>query len=128
MEKYFESITWAQIDPHSTQKKGRTCQSCHQNPKAVGLGYGKISFQKGKLFFEALEKSVTKNPKISLSQIVTPEGKTLVKFNRPEMRGFNEEELLRILRVGLCLNCHSEKDKLFKTWKRDTRCPKFPHL
>jgi hypothetical protein len=125
---YFESITWANIEPHSTQRKGRTCQGCHQNPKAVGLGYGKLSLREGRLFFEALEKPVTESSGVTLSQFVDFEGKTLVKFNRPEMRGFNRDELLRILRVGLCLKCHAEKDPLFKNWKTGLRCPKFPNL
>ncbi len=128
MKGSFESITWANIEPHSTQRKGRTCQGCHQNPKSVGLGYGKLFLKDGRLFFEALERAATKNPQITLSQLIDFEGRTLIRFNRPEMRGFNRDELLRILRVGLCLNCHTDRDPLFKNWKAGLRCPKFPGL
>ena len=127
-KKYFESITWAHIEPHSTQKKGRSCKSCHQNPKALGLGYGQIILNHGQISFYALEKPITQKENISLSQIVDLEGRTLVKFNRREMRGFTKEELKRILRVGLCLNCHEETSSLFKRWKKDIFCSKFPKL
>ncbi len=128
VKRYFESITWAQIEPHSTQKKGRSCKSCHQNPKALGLGYGKILFKDGKVLFEALEKPITKERNINLSQIVNPEGESLVKFNKSGMRGFNKEEIIRILRVGLCLNCHEENSAIFKHWKKNINCPKFKGL
>ncbi|MEZ0344552.1 MAG: hypothetical protein ABWJ99_07115 [Caldimicrobium sp.] len=116
------------MEPHSTQKKGRTCESCHQNPKALGLGYGKISLKDGKILFEALEKPQTKNKKVRLSQIVNLQGETLIKFNRKGMRGFNQEEIIRILRVGFCLNCHKENSPIFKHWKRNIVCPKFPEI
>ena len=127
-KKYFESITWAHIEPHSTQKKGRSCKSCHQNPKALGLGYGQIILNHKQISFHALEKPITQKENISLSQIVDLEGRTLVKFNRREMRGFTKEELKRILRVGLCLNCHEETSSFFRRWKKDIFCPKYPEL
>lgn len=84
--------------------------------------------KEGKIYFEALEKPFTKGGKIALSQIIDPAGHTIVKFNRKEMRGFTKEEWMRILRVGICLNCHKENSALFKRWKRDLSCPKFPNL
>ncbi len=126
VKKYLESLTWAHLEPHSTQKKGRSCESCHQNPKALGLGYGKIILKEGKITLEPLEKPVKQN--LRLSQIVSMEGENLVQFNRPKMRGFNKEELTKILRVGLCLNCHSQNHTIFQKWKNTLKCPKFPNL
>lgn len=68
----------------------------------------------------------TKDKRVKLSQLVNFEGETLVKFNRKGMRGFNKEEILKILRVGFCLNCHEENSTIFKHWKKNRRCPKFP--
>ena len=108
MKRYFEKITFAQIEPHSTQRKGRTCKDCHKNPKAVGLGYG-----------EGLDK---------LSQVGDREGKALVDFNRKGLRPFTKEELDRILKVGVCLACHAEGDRLFKNWRRDLKCQRLKTL
>lgn len=55
---------------------------------------------------------------------MTLEGKPLVNFNHPELRPFNKEELKRILKVGLCLKCHSEDTPVFTKWKSDLKCPK----
>lgn len=110
-----ESITWAYFEPHSTQKKGRTCESCHQNPKSLGLGYEE-------------EKIFIQNPPLRLSQIINEKGETLVKFNRKNMRGFNRDEFTKIYKVGICLTCHKEKDKIYKKWHEKIACPKFPEI
>uniref|UniRef100_A0A832LXR1 Uncharacterized protein n=1 Tax=Caldimicrobium thiodismutans TaxID=1653476 RepID=A0A832LXR1_9BACT len=93
----------------------------------LGLGYGKITWQEGKLSFEPLEAPFG-GTNLRLSQIVDFEGNTLVKFNRPGMRGFNKEELERILKIGICLNCHNPKDRIFMNWKRELRCPRLESL
>jgi hypothetical protein len=108
LARYFESITFAQIEPHSTQRKGRSCKDCHQNPKVVGLGYG-----------EGLDR---------LSRVGDREGRSLVKFNREGLRPFTKEELDRILKVGLCLSCHEERDRIFKNWRSDLKCPRLRTL
>ncbi|MFN3505281.1 MAG: hypothetical protein ACK4Y7_03620 [Caldimicrobium sp.] len=125
--QYIESFTWSYFDPHSTQKKGRSCESCHQNPKSLGLGYGKVFLRKGDLYFEPLEKRLT-STSLRLSQVISEKGETSAKFNRPNMSGLKKEEIFRILRVGICLECHKEKDKIYRQWKSKISCPKFPNL
>ncbi len=51
-------------------------------------------------------------------------GEPLVKFHRPEIRGFNKEEVKKILKVGFCLKCHKENSFIFKSWKPELRCSK----
>ncbi|MFN3406133.1 MAG: hypothetical protein ACK4UR_01685 [Caldimicrobium sp.] len=94
---------------------------------SLGLGYGKISLNNKTLHFEPLEKTLTTTA-LRLSQIINEKGETLVKFNRQHMRGFNSEEIYRILRVGICLECHKEKDKIYQQWKSNLSCPQFPDL
>ncbi|MCS7198872.1 MAG: hypothetical protein NZ850_00780 [Caldimicrobium sp.] len=115
------------MEPHSTQRRARACKDCHQDPKVLGLGFGKITLREGRLLFEPLEAPFGET-KIRLSQIVDPQGNTLVKFNRPNMRGFNRGELERVLKVGLCLNCHPPEHKIFLEWKGDFLCPQYPFL
>ncbi|WP_028841395.1 hypothetical protein [Thermodesulfobacterium hveragerdense] len=80
---------------------------------------------KGKNSIEVvnLEKPFLKSPRVCLSQMVTLNGTKLVNFSRPNLRPFSQEELVKILRVGFCLNCHSEKDKIFKKWPPKKVCP-----
>ncbi len=51
-----------------------------------------------------------------------------MKFNRENMRGFSQGEIERILKVGICLECHKGKDKIYRNWKEKIECPKYPTL
>ncbi len=39
------AIDMAPVQPHSAQRKARTCESCHNNPKAMGYGISGGVFQ-----------------------------------------------------------------------------------
>ena len=39
------SLDMAPVQPHSAQRKARTCESCHNNPKALGYGISGGVFQ-----------------------------------------------------------------------------------
>jgi hypothetical protein len=45
---------------------------------------------------------------VGLDAFVTIDGRQLQHGSRPDLRPFNGEELRRILRVGLCVECHTE--------------------
>lgn len=75
-----------------------------------------------------IEKPMLSTPPLKLSQIIDEKGKTLVKFNRKDMRGFNKEEWEKILKVGICLGCHKGTDQIYRIWHKDIACPKFPSL
>ncbi|MCK4840229.1 MAG: hypothetical protein KAS94_15590, partial [Desulfobulbaceae bacterium] len=48
----------------------------------------------------------------------------LQKSSRPDLRPFNRKELRRILRVGLCIECHTNYDDLaFRNYRPETTCP-----
>ena len=40
-----DAIDMAPVQPHSAQRKARTCESCHNNPKAMGYGISGGVFQ-----------------------------------------------------------------------------------
>ncbi len=107
------------MNPHSTQKSGRTCESCHVDTRAVGLGRGSVKYINGDLkFIPALSSS----PDITgldhpLDAFVDIDGRPLVHTSRPGLRTFNREEIKRILYVGLCLECHRDfNDKVMENW------------
>ncbi|WP_456433611.1 hypothetical protein [Thermosulfuriphilus sp.] len=114
------------MDPHSTQKKGRSCPECHQSPKTVGLGPGNIGFEGGKIRFWPAETGVDLGLNHSLQALVDVRGRPLTNLSRPNLRPFNQEEIYRILRVGLCLPCHQDyHDPVMKNWRPDLSCPVF---
>ena len=108
------------MDPHSTSKGVRGCTDCHQNPKALGLGYGNVLFDgrdfefvpstsKGRGLFPEGER---------LDAFVDIDGNPLVHTSRKDLRPFNKVELERILYVGLCLTCHKDqRDKIYELWQ-----------
>ena len=55
--------------------------------------------------------------KHSLDAFVDVNGRPLVHFSRERLRAFNNDELSRILYVGLCLLCHKDyADPVMKNW------------
>ncbi|MDP2106033.1 MAG: hypothetical protein Q8J76_08580, partial [Desulfobulbaceae bacterium] len=127
-ERSFYSFTMAAIDPHTTQKKGRSCASCHAAPKALGLGLGTVWQEEGRWQFtpatEPLETSAGTTPRFDA--YVTIDGTPLQKSFRPTLRPFNQNELGRILSVGTCLTCHPTiEDKAYHPFKVNS-CPKPP--
>ena len=121
----------APVQPHSAQRKARSCESCHNNPKAVGYGIGGGEFQNryalpldvdlkdqrsGELLVAQKQTQIAAIPNLDfdLSQIVDPEdGRQLatVGTHWPLSRAFSREEIDGILRVGLCMGCHREMPK-----------------
>jgi len=107
------------MDPHTTQKKGRSCNDCHKASKTVGLGQGSIVFRSDKFgFVPALSNNPLqlgiKNPLDSVTDI---DGNLLVNVSRPNLRPFSKNEISKILEVGLCLTCHQDtNDQIMATW------------
>jgi len=112
------------MDPHSTDRKGRTCVSCHTDPRATGLGTGTLTYNKGHWDFSA---AMWSSPGITgldhpLDAFVDINGRPLVNTSRPGLRTFNRKEIENILYVGLCLECHQDfRDSVMKNWKHGTR-------
>ncbi len=107
------------MDPHTTQKKGRSCAECHQDPRALGLGLGTISLgEKGWQFTSAMSP---RQPLLkidhALDSFVSINGTPLVHTSREYLRPFNQKELERILYVGICLSCHKDlNDPIMRSW------------
>ena len=104
---------------HTIVKESRTCESCHNNPLALGYGRGELKYiisnGKGKWkFISAYQNSkfdglpedawigFLENPK---------ENRSTRTYTRP----FTREEQKEILRVGACLTCHKSSSKIIKS-------------
>lgn len=103
--------------PHTTTKKGRSCESCHLNPYVLGYGSGKLTInKKGKIEFQA-SYELNKNDNLPedawipfLSQIE----KNKTYSTRTNFRPFNLSEQQKILTVGMCLTCHKSDEKIMQ--------------
>ena len=122
----FHRFTMAAINPHTIQAQGRTCKEFHASPKTIGLGEGTVVKKEGKWQFYPVDRGVQTSDGRTpgFDNFVTIEGKQLQYGSRKDLRPFNGEELQRILRVGLCLDCHkTSDDPAYRDydWKRP--CP-----
>ncbi|GAB4341191.1 MAG: selenite/tellurite reduction operon c-type cytochrome ExtM [Desulfobulbaceae bacterium] len=124
----FNRFTMAAINPHTTQAKGRSCRDCHTDPKTVGLGEGTVYREDGEWKFTPLDRGVDTlaGRTVGLDTFVTIEGEPLQHGSRADLRPFNREELNRILRVGLCLECHTRyDDPAFVNYDPGRSCPEY---
>ncbi len=126
VEDGFNRFTMAAINPHTTQAKGRACEDCHASPKTVGLGSGTVSKKDGKWSFTGIEQGVDTayGKTVPFDAFVTIDGQQLQHGSRDNLRAFNGQELRRILRVGLCLECHKEyADPAYRDYDPKRPCP-----
>lgn len=92
---------------HTTQRSGRSCTSCHNEPLAIGYGRGKLNFSKaGKWSFDAMYENSKYDQLPQDSWIGFLQERNDQSSTRKGMRPFNLEEQKKILRVGACLTCH----------------------
>ncbi|MCL1980540.1 MAG: amino acid ABC transporter substrate-binding protein [Proteobacteria bacterium] len=127
----FNRFTMAAINPHTIQAKGRTCKDCHAEPKTIGLGEGTVTLRQGLWQFHPVDRGLQSEQGRTpgLDTFVTIDGTPLQHGSRSNLRPFNGEELRRILRVGLCLDCHSKADdQLWRSYDRQRSCPVFKEL
>ncbi len=129
------AIDMSPVQPHTIQKEARPCESCHTNPKVVGLGIAGGIFTKwdkdivedlidartGKVIPKKYKVQIPAIPKLKFdwSKIVDENGVQLatVGTHWPLSRAFNKEELLTIRRAGTCMGCHQNMTQA-ELWKR----------
>ena len=124
----FNRFTMAAINPHTIQAKGRDCKDCHASPKTVGLGEGTVVKKDGKWSFYPVDRGVHSGGERTqgFDSFVTIDGTPLQHGSRKNLRPFNGEELHRILRVGLCLDCHrGADDPAYRSYDPKRPCPVF---
>ena len=103
-EKGLLSMDMAPAQPHTNQKKARSCENCHTRLKTAGLG---------------MEGTSVNFKGIDWTQVVTQDGRQLatVGTHWPLSRALNTKDINALLKSGTCLGCHSNMaDKTF--WKK----------
>ena len=90
------------IQPHTTSRLARTCEDCHSQPKALGLGSGHY-----------VSKSNGVEIPFELERIVDEDGHQIQATSHIGARPFNLAELQRVGRVNVCLGCHMESPGRF---------------
>ncbi len=107
------------VYPHNVTRQARTCESCHNDPKAMGLGAGyqssdfveKEARSQGKgSSTEGWFAPVRDTPAVPfpLEAVVGEDGRPLQDTPAPRGRPFNGPEVERINRIHLCVSCHEE--------------------
>ncbi len=119
-------IDHSAVQPHTSGRVARTCESCHANPKALGYGIEDGRFMQGyDQGFSAdlataegalissnarLQSQPIPGLKWDLSQIITRDGEQLVSVGS-HWQGTGplpDEMRAKMERTGLCLGCHKE--------------------
>jgi hypothetical protein len=100
--------------PHTTRKEVPRCVDCHLDPKAIGLGEGIMNSTSNDdgLSVQPLYDSAASGLNIDFPQdaVVNTEGKILQGTSHELSRGFNKEEIGKILGIARCLPCHDRYD------------------
>lgn len=119
-------IDMAPVQPHSAQRKARTCESCHNNPKAMGYGISGGVFQTRypediveDLIDQKTGKVIPKNYQVQIPKIeaLDFDWSTIIKDEQqvqtvgthwPLSRALPKEMRDAMDRTGLCMGCHRE--------------------
>ena len=120
-------LDMAPVQPHSAQRKARTCESCHNNPKALGYGISGGVFQTRytenvveDLIDQKTGKVIPGRYKIQIpkidgmdfdwSTIVNSKGEQVqtVGTHWPLSRALPKKMRDGLQRTGLCMGCHQE--------------------
>jgi len=120
----FHSLAMAGWDPHTTQKKSRTCVDCHFNPASLGLGRGNLDIKEGNITFTPIYNSIQSGMPFSypIDAFVSVKGKQFQSTSRKEARSFNRAELDKIVGAYKCIICHnSYNDKIYKDFNQSKK-------
>lgn len=109
---------YAPASGHTTQKYGRSCKSCHNDPLAIGYGRGELKFfTSGNTGQWKFTPRFEANPLDGLPEdawIPFLKQRIGISSTRLNVRAFNLVEQRKILTVGACLSCHEENSSEMK--------------
>jgi hypothetical protein len=106
---------YAPSSAHTTQREGRSCKSCHNDPQAIGYGRGKLVYSvDGKWTFNPLYQNNKYDGLPEDSWTGFLQERKDQASTRIGMRPFNLAEQKRILTAGACLTCHDAASRIIK--------------
>ncbi len=107
---------YAPASGHTTQAKGRSCTSCHNDPFALGFGEGTLKYEingnAGKWIFIPKFGPDKHDGLPQDAWTGFLQERSGISATRYHMRPFNIEEQKKILTVGACLTCHKENSEV----------------
>lgn len=128
------AIDMAPVQPHTSTRNARTCESCHNDPKALGYGiqdgryqqgytedtYVDLELADGSIWSQNSQVQIPAIPEMSIewSQIVSREGEQLqiVGSHWPDSRPLDQDQRERMERTDVCMGCHQNMvDETFWT-------------
>lgn len=101
--KKFTKQIFAATSAHTTQKKGRSCASCHQSDESLAIIKNWVSHP-SQTHWKTPIGWISENQKI-------PGAGT-----KPGDRSFNQKEIRKIRLAGKCLECHQENDAIYQNY------------
>lgn len=117
-EKLIKKNLFTPSFSHTIIKESRTCASCHKSSYALGFGEGKILFENGLWKFISDYK---KDDRIAEDGWIEPfkeEVNTEELSARTGSRPLNPVEQMKILNVGICLDCHKGTESWFLDYEK----------
>ena len=114
---------YARIEPHTTRREARSCESCHNDPVALGYGAGALRYEStadgGRWVFQAAASAPTGDGLPADAWIPFLGASAGMLSTREDVRPFTVDEQRRILRVGACLTCHAATSSVMRDSVRD---------
>jgi hypothetical protein len=109
---------YARIEPHTTRTKARSCESCHNDPVALGYGKGELRYERtpagGRWRFKPAMAVLPADGLPADAWIPFLGTRTGMVSTRDDVRPFSVEEQRRILTVGACLTCHEVRSEVMR--------------
>jgi hypothetical protein len=109
---------YARVEPHTTRRNARSCESCHNDPIALGYGAGKLSYavagSRGRWRFTPAQPALPADGLPADAWIPFLGSRSGMVSTREDVRPFTVEEQRRILLVGACLTCHDGRSGLMR--------------
>jgi hypothetical protein len=103
---------------HTIRKQTRSCESCHNNPAAIGYGRGKLEYKItgsfSSWFFTPKYSAIKYDGLPEDAWIGFLKERSYNSTTRDNTRPFSIDEQRKILTVGACLSCHSSKTQIMK--------------
>jgi len=114
---------YARIEPHTTRREVRSCESCHNDPSAIGYGRGELRYERtaagGRWSFTPASPPLPNDGLPADAWIPFLQTRGGMVSTRDDVRPFTVEEQRRILRVGACLTCHAPLSRVMRDSVRD---------
>jgi len=109
---------YAPIEPHTTRREARSCESCHNDPVAIGYGRGELRYgpapSGGRWRFTPSSPRLPADGLPADAWIPFLGARDGMVSTRDDARPFAVEEQRRILRVGACLTCHDGRSPVMR--------------